>query len=46
MIAFNNAYNKIYERRWVVVQILFIWGYSFGMLVPTLAGQWGECRRI
>ncbi|XP_043212106.1 G-protein coupled receptor moody-like [Amphibalanus amphitrite] len=42
MIAFNNVYNKIYERRWVVVQILFIWGYSFGMLVPTLAGQWGR----
>lgn len=42
MIAFNNVYNKIYEKRWVVVQILFIWGYSFGMLVPTLAGQWGR----
>lgn len=44
MIAFTDLYNTIYQRRWVVVQICFIWAYSFGMLVPSLAGQWGECR--
>ncbi|XP_037079693.1 G-protein coupled receptor moody-like [Pollicipes pollicipes] len=42
MIAFNDLYKKIYERRWVVVQIAFIWLYSFGMLTPTLAGSWGR----
>ncbi|XP_037072419.1 G-protein coupled receptor moody-like [Pollicipes pollicipes] len=42
MIAFNEAYSRIYQKRWVAVQIAFIWLYSFGMLLPTLAGRWGR----
>ena len=42
MVAFNEAYQKIYRWRWVWLQLAFIWLYSYLMLVPTLAGSWGN----
>ncbi|KAF0297024.1 G-protein coupled receptor moody [Amphibalanus amphitrite] len=42
MVAFNKAYQKIYQWRWVWAQLAFIWLYSYLMLVPTLAGSWGR----
>ncbi|KAL1455672.1 hypothetical protein WDU94_009753 [Cyamophila willieti] len=42
MIAHYQLYNTIYKPIWIGCMIAFCYALSFGMQVPTLAGQWGK----
>uniref|UniRef100_A0A8D8YMS8 G-protein coupled receptor moody n=1 Tax=Cacopsylla melanoneura TaxID=428564 RepID=A0A8D8YMS8_9HEMI len=41
MIAHYQLYSTIYKPHWIGCMIAFCYALSFGMQVPTLAGQWG-----
>lgn len=41
LIAHNAVYDRIYSRRHIGLMIVFVWLFSFSMLVPPLAGVWG-----
>ncbi|KAI5726990.1 hypothetical protein M8J76_012256 [Diaphorina citri] len=42
MIAHHQMYNTIYKPVWIGCMIAFCYALSFGMQIPTLAGQWGR----
>lgn len=45
MIAHHQMYNTIYKPVWIGCMIAFCYALSFGMQIPTLAGQWGKKQK-
>lgn len=41
LIAWPSLYSKIYTKIKVALYISIIWGFSYGLQIPTLLGQWG-----
>ncbi|XP_042873900.1 protein trapped in endoderm-1-like [Penaeus japonicus] len=42
LISHHGLYDRVYRRRYIVLMIAFVWLFSFGMMVPPLAGVWGR----
>ncbi|XP_076363549.1 protein trapped in endoderm-1-like [Tachypleus tridentatus] len=41
LINHHNLYDKVYQKHYVALMIVFSWIFSFAMLIPTLASAWG-----
>jgi len=41
LIAFHGYYRKIYTYRNIVIMLLAVWTFSFGMIFPPLIDIWG-----
>merc|ERR1712179_480177 len=41
LIAFHGYYRKIYTYRNIVIMLLAVWTFSFGMISPPLIDIWG-----
>ncbi|KAB7505392.1 Protein trapped in endoderm-1 [Armadillidium nasatum] len=41
LIAHNNIYDKVYQRKNILFMIASLWTFCFGMLTPPLLGIWG-----
>nr|XP_036226762.1 protein trapped in endoderm-1 isoform X2 [Bactrocera oleae]XP_036226763.1 protein trapped in endoderm-1 isoform X2 [Bactrocera oleae] len=42
LIAFHSLYVQIYKRKYILLQLFFIWSTSFILLLPPILGIWGE----
>lgn len=42
LIAWPHLYQTIYTKTKVVIYIGIVWIFSYGLLIPTLLGKWGE----
>lgn len=42
LINHYKYYDKIYQKKFIALMIAFCWAFSFALLIPTLAGKWGE----
>lgn len=42
LIACHRLYSQIYSPTCIVFQLVFVWAFSFLMLLPPLLGIWGE----
>ncbi|KAG8192723.1 hypothetical protein JTE90_009746 [Oedothorax gibbosus] len=42
LINCYQVYNRVYSRTNVVLMLALCWGFSYLILVPTLAGRWGR----
>ncbi|KAL5276730.1 hypothetical protein ACFFRR_002138 [Megaselia abdita] len=41
LIAWNSLYAQIYQRKYIILQLLFVWGVSFLLLLPAILGIYG-----
>ncbi|GAB6022515.1 hypothetical protein CHUAL_006622 [Chamberlinius hualienensis] len=42
LIAHHQYYNAIYQKRYIVLMIAFVWAFSFAILLPPLTKTWGQ----
>ena len=42
LISCHASYSRIYSRSNIFLMIVFVWAFSFGMLVPPLTETWGR----
>nr|ALS03936.1 gustatory receptor 1 [Ectropis obliqua] len=42
LIAYYDMYSQIYTTTKIWIQLLLIWLVSFGLMVPSLLGVWGQ----
>ncbi|KAK6995708.1 hypothetical protein SK128_001154, partial [Halocaridina rubra] len=42
LIAHHGVYDRVYSRRYIILMILVVWIFSFGMMMPPLIGVWGR----
>ncbi|XP_068244510.1 LOW QUALITY PROTEIN: protein trapped in endoderm-1-like [Palaemon carinicauda] len=42
LIAHHGIYDRVYRRRYIMIMILVVWIFSFGMMMPPLLGVWGR----
>ncbi|XP_071056214.1 G-protein coupled receptor moody-like isoform X2 [Onthophagus taurus] len=42
LIAWPSLYTTIFNKQKVIGYIAFIWCFSYGIMIPTLAGKWGK----
>lgn len=42
LIACHNLYAHIYKKKFIAMQLLFVWAVSFLLLLPPTLGIWGE----
>ena len=42
LIAYHGHYHRIYTKTNIALMIVGVWAFSFGIMVPPLAGIWGR----
>ena len=42
LISCHANYSRIYSKLNIFLMIVFVWAFSFGMLVPPVAEVWGR----
>ncbi|XP_071442866.1 protein trapped in endoderm-1-like [Hetaerina americana] len=42
LIACHSFYDKLYTGKYITLMLIFAWLFSFSMMVPPLAGYWGQ----
>ncbi|KAM7350021.1 trapped in endoderm 1 isoform 2-T4 [Cochliomyia hominivorax] len=42
LIACHNLYACIYKKKFITIQLVFVWAVSFLLLLPAILGVWGE----
>lgn len=42
LIAYHAHYHRIYTKTNIALMIVGVWAFSFGIMVPPLAGIWGK----
>lgn len=42
LIAYSNLYARIYRPISIGLQLLFVWLFSFSIMIPPLLGVWGQ----
>ncbi|XP_046406107.1 protein trapped in endoderm-1 [Ischnura elegans] len=42
LIACRSYYDRLYTRKYIALMLAFAWLFSFSMMVPPLAGYWGQ----
>lgn len=41
-IVHQSVYERIYQKKYIMAMIVFVWTFSISMLLPTLLSKWGK----
>ena len=41
LITYHGSYHTIYSRVNIILMVLVVWAFSFGMILPPLVEVWG-----